>query len=66
MAWAQLHTLKIIMGMTADKYMAKFEMLAGRTGFKEAALEHTVMYPSQTSPTHPPMDPDLIQTRIED
>src|SRR5882672_8064978 len=26
-------------GMTADEYMAKFEMLAGRTSFNEAALE---------------------------
>jgi len=26
-------------GMTADEYMAKFEMLVGRTGFIEAALE---------------------------
>jgi len=25
--------------MTADEYMAKFEMLAGRTGFNEVALE---------------------------
>src|SRR5882672_3459272 len=39
MACAQLHALKITMGMTADKYMAKFEMLAGRTGFNEVALE---------------------------
>jgi len=26
-------------GMTADEYMAKFEMLAGRTSFNKAALE---------------------------
>jgi len=26
-------------GMMADEYMAKFEMLMGRTGFNEAALE---------------------------
>src|SRR5882672_3324403 len=39
MACSQLHALKMTMGMTADKYMAKFEMLAGRTGFNEAALE---------------------------
>jgi len=38
-AYAQLHALKMTMGMTADKYMAKFEMLMGRTGFNEAALE---------------------------
>jgi len=25
--------------MTADEYMAHFKMLAGRTGFNEAALE---------------------------
>jgi len=35
----QLHTLKMMMGMIADEYMAKFEMLVGRTGFNEAALE---------------------------
>src|SRR5467141_4033260 len=29
------------MGMTADEYTAKFEMLARRTGFNEAALEDT-------------------------
>ena len=28
-------------GMTADEYMAKFEMLAERTGFNELALEDT-------------------------
>src|SRR5882672_182733 len=38
-ARAQLHALKMTMGMTADEYMAKFEMLAGRTGFNEVALE---------------------------
>ena len=31
--------MKMTMGMTADEYTAKFEMLAGRTGFNEAALE---------------------------
>src|SRR5882672_8421280 len=39
MARAQLHTLKMTTGMTTDEYTAKFEMLAGRTGFNEAALE---------------------------
>jgi len=38
-AHIQLHTLKMMMGMTADKYTAKFEMLAGRPGFNKAALE---------------------------
>jgi len=38
-ARAQLHTLKMTTGMTADEYMAKFEMLARRTGFNEVALE---------------------------
>jgi len=28
-------------GMMADEYMAKFEMLMGRTSFNEAALEDT-------------------------
>jgi len=41
MAHAQLHTLKMTTGMMAYKYMAKFEMLTGRTGFNEAALEDT-------------------------
>src|SRR5882672_3828 len=40
-ARAQLHTLKMTTGMSADEYMAKFEMLAGRTSFNEAALEDT-------------------------
>jgi len=44
MACAQLHTLKMTMGMTADKYMAKLEMLAGRTGFNEVALEDTFIW----------------------
>src|SRR5882724_3230645 len=38
MTHAQLHALKMTMGMMADKYMAKF-MLADRTGFNNAALE---------------------------
>ena len=40
-ARAQLHALKMTMGMTADEYTAKFEMLAGRTSFNEVALEDT-------------------------
>src|SRR5882672_3966435 len=39
MACAQLHALKMITGMMADEYTANFEMLAGRTGFNEVALE---------------------------
>ena len=39
MACAWLHALKMMMGMMANEYMAKFKMLAGRTGFNEAALE---------------------------
>jgi len=39
MAHAQLHALKMMTGMMADKYMAKFKMLVGRTSFNEAALE---------------------------
>src|SRR5882724_4959626 len=38
-AHTQLHTFKMMMGMTADEYMVKFEMLTGRTGFNEVALE---------------------------
>src|SRR5882724_1030177 len=38
-AHAQLHALKMTAGMTADEYMARFEMLADRTGFNDAALE---------------------------
>src|SRR5882672_1161120 len=37
----QLHALKMTMGMMADEYMARFEMLAGRTGFNKVALEDT-------------------------
>jgi len=36
----QLPTLKMMTGMMADKYMAKFEMLVGRTGFNEVVLEY--------------------------
>ena len=39
MARNQLHVLKMTTGMMADEYMAKFEMLTGRTGFNQAALE---------------------------
>src|SRR5882724_7397594 len=39
MARAQLHSLKMTTGMTAYEYMAKFEMLADRTSFNDAALE---------------------------
>src|SRR5882724_5780173 len=39
MACAQLHALKMTPGMTAEEYTANFEMLAGWTGFNEAALE---------------------------
>src|SRR5882672_7210273 len=41
MACTQLNTLKMTTGIMADKYMAKFEMLAGRTSFNEAALKDT-------------------------
>jgi len=40
-ACAQLHTLKITMYMTGDEYMAKFDMLVGRTRFNKAALKDT-------------------------
>ena len=39
MARVQLHELKMAPGMTAEDYTARFEMLAGRTGFNDAALE---------------------------
>jgi len=39
MVHAQFPTLKIMMGMREDEYMAKFEMLAGRTSFNKAAFE---------------------------
>ena len=38
-AHAQLHELKMAPGTTAEDYTAWFEMLAGRTGFNNAALE---------------------------
>ena len=38
-ACTQLHTLKMMPGMTAEQYMDKFEMLAGRTRFNNTALE---------------------------
>ena len=38
-ACTQLHALKATPGMTAEEYMANFEMLIRRAGFNEAALE---------------------------
>jgi len=38
-ACIQLHALKMTMGMMAEENMAKFEMLAGITGFNDTALE---------------------------
>src|SRR5882724_2348710 len=61
-AHTQLHAPKMTMGMMADKYTAKFEMLAGRTGFNKATLEdaftqglpQSILFKvySQTSFTH--------------
>ena len=39
MACTQLHERKMAPGMTAEDYTARFEMLTGRTGFNDAALE---------------------------
>src|SRR5882724_3753388 len=39
MVHTELHALRMTVGMTADEYMAKFKMLAGRTSFNDAALE---------------------------
>jgi len=36
---AQLHALRMTPGMTAEEYMANFEMISGRTGFNDATLE---------------------------
>src|SRR6266481_3978077 len=41
MACMQLHKLKMTQGMTAEDYMARFKMLAGRTGFNNDALKDT-------------------------
>ena len=38
-ARTKLHDLKMTAGMSADEYTARFEILAGRTGFNDAALE---------------------------
>ena len=38
-ARTQLHKLKMAPGTTAEDYTARFEMLAGRTGFNDAALK---------------------------
>src|SRR5882724_5981224 len=40
-ARAQLHTLRMTPGMTAEEDMANFEMISGRTGFNDATLEDT-------------------------
>ena len=39
MARTQLHELRMTPGTTAEDYTARFEMLMGRTGFNDAALE---------------------------
>ena len=39
MAHAQLHELKMTPSTMAEDYTARFEMLAGRTGFNDATLE---------------------------
>ena len=39
MARAQLHELKMTPGTMAEDYMTRFELLADRTGFNDAALE---------------------------
>src|SRR5882724_10442133 len=36
---AQLHALRMTPGMTTEEYMANFEMISGRTGFNDTALE---------------------------
>ena len=38
-ACTQLHELKMAPGTMAEDYTARFEMLAGRTGFNDVALE---------------------------
>ena len=38
-AHRQLHELKMTSGTTAEDYTTQFEMLAGRTGFNDAALK---------------------------
>ena len=38
-ARAQLHELKMTPGTMAEDYMARFKMLAGRTGFNDTELE---------------------------
>ena len=40
-ACTQLHALRMTPGMTAEEYMANFEMISGRTSFNDAALEDT-------------------------
>ena len=40
MAHMQLHTLKMMVGMMAEEYTAKLEILAGRTRFNNTALEN--------------------------
>jgi len=36
MVHAQLHALKVMMGMMTDKYTAKFKMLVGGTGLQQS------------------------------
>jgi len=34
-----IHALRMTPGMTAEEYMANFEMISGRTGFNDTTLE---------------------------
>ena len=38
-ACTKLHNLRMTSGMSADEYMAQFEILAARTNFNDPALE---------------------------
>ena len=38
-ARTKLHNLKMSSSMSADEYIAQFEILVGRTNFNDAALE---------------------------
>ena len=40
-ARTKLHDLRMAPGTSADEYTAQFEILAGRTGFNDEALEDT-------------------------
>ena len=52
MAHAQLHEVKMVPGITAEDYTARFDMLTGRTGFNNAVLKDIYIWGLPNSILH--------------